>query len=130
MDLEIVRVETYQYSMPGYDDVWWNVSRAKDEIAAGHILTTVPIERDQMEGIAEKCGFDEARLDRVDDSQPGIGAPLLIPDEGIIYVLIDGTHRCVKALRAGRIFSAQLLTDDAAARCVMSGDARLFGKGR
>lgn len=124
--LEYLRLETYQYTIPGYETVWWNVTAAKAEVAKGHTFTTVPIAREEMQGIATRNDFDEAHLAAVDDTQPGIGAPLYIPGEGVIYILIDGTHRCVKALRAGRTFSAQLLTNEAAMRCVLRGDARLL----
>lgn len=117
--------ETYEYTIPGYETVWWNISRAKWEVRdPANVEVTVPIERDQMQAIADRNDFDPDHLATVDETQPGIGAPIFIEDE-VAYILIDGTHRCVKALRADRPFYAQLLTHAANERCLLRGDLRL-----
>lgn len=99
----------------------WNINQAKVEVAtASSVIATVEIERDQMQIIATRSEFDEAHLPRVDITQPGIGAPVVLPDGSVAFILIDGTHRCVRAYREGRPFFARLLTDEAAARCVIT----------
>lgn len=120
--------QTFHYDVPGYARCWWDINLAREEADAGHLVATAEIDRDQMQEISERNEFDEAKVELVDDSLPGIGAPLRIPPQfgtGIAYILIDGTHRCIKALRHGRIFKARLLTDEAADRCWIAGDERL-----
>ena len=116
--LDFLHVETFRYTIPGHGTLIWNVSAAKDAIAAGQVLTRVPIAREQMAGIVAKNEYEEARVAMVDPSRPGIGAPFLW--EGRVeYLLIDGTHRCVKAYRMGVPFEVDLLTDEAAKACLI-----------
>ena len=112
---------TYQYDVPGHAPVFWDVAAALREVEAGHVEVTVPIDREEMAGIRQNCHWDAAKIDHVDPTIPGIGAPLMLPDEKVvIYILIDGTHRCVRALRDGLPFHARLLTFEAAKRCLLS----------
>jgi hypothetical protein len=124
LSIETVDLETFRYDIPGYQTLVWNVTRAKAEIAAGQVLATVPIVPEEMAAIEAKNGFDPAHLDQVDHTQPGIGAPFWWKGQ-VQYLLIDGTHRCVKAHRAGAEFQVRLLTDRGARRCLLAGDKRL-----
>jgi hypothetical protein len=120
--------ETFTYTVTGYDDFCWNVSRARWEVLEGHVDFVAELPREQMLYIFEHNDFQETHLHRIDVTKPGIAVPLKSPPEyggHVAHILIDGTHRCVQALRTGRPFSAHILTAEAAARCLLHGDDRL-----
>lgn len=115
----------FTYEVPGFAPVHWDITFAIAEAEAGHVVATVAIEPEHMAAIRAGNAWDAAKLDTVDPTIPGIGAPIIIEGK-VIYILIDGTHRCVRCLRDGLPFHARLLTDEAARRCVLSGPAALL----
>jgi hypothetical protein len=120
LDETHIRVEVFRYNVPGVGEVVWDITFG--------------------EGVA--CSFPAvcwrwwtSRWTRWSASwratnttrrgyrtwtrrKPGIAAPLVF-DGRIAYVLIDGQHRCARALRDGIVFKAQLLTDAAARLCLI-----------
>lgn len=127
---DTLKVEIYRHTIAGYADLVWNVSRAKWEVAAGHTLALVPVDDETLAGIAEKNAWDPLQVKHANPAEPGIGAPF-VWEGHIQYLLIDGTHRAVRNqhdLTAGGSlrFHVHLLTDEAAARCLISGDERLL----
>ena len=117
--------ETFQYDIPGHPPVCWNVTAAKRAVAAGQVVARVTVPPDQLAAISQKNDWTQAGVDRADPTVPGIGAPL-IWDGGILYVLIDGTHRAVRALQTGVPFDADLLTDDASRACLITAPTALI----
>lgn len=119
MDM-ITVTKAYTYSVDGHGDIVWDIGLALAFANAGEIETTIEVDRDQMAMIAARNDFNEARLAEVDPSIPGIAAPVWIPQiDQRVYVLIDGTHRCVRALRDGVPFHARVLTHVAALKCMV-----------
>lgn len=114
--------QTFRYEIPGEPDIVWNIDRARELVRdQANVAATVPIREPDAREIAESNSWEEAHLANVDPNEPGIGAPILY--KGMIsYVLIDGQHRNVRALREGRTFTARLLTDEASRACVILGD--------
>jgi hypothetical protein len=101
----------------------WDVTIAKQLVAAGHIEACVEIPRDIMQGIADRNEeWIPAKLDAADPSVPGISVPMVL-DGHIMYQLIDGNHRIAKALREGRTFQTYLLTAEASRACLIHGPA-------
>ena len=123
-DIRLVREEGFTYEIPGVGEMIWNVALAKALIASRYV-EEVTLEPSEMQAIAERSSYDEAHLKDVDPAIPGIGAPMIWEGQ-IIYVLIDGIHRCVRALREQRPFLARLLTDEDARLCVVSAPAGLI----
>jgi hypothetical protein len=116
-----VWAETYTFTCPGQEPpTRWNVSYAKQLVGCGCIVATVDIDRQTMMDISTRNEWNPAKLPYVDPSDPGIAAPF-VHEGALIYILIDGTHRCVKALQQGVPFRAHLLTDDAARACHIEG---------
>lgn len=113
--------EVFVYTIPNEKEpLRWDVLHAKALIGAGEKVGTVTVELDQMAIIARKNDWDPAHLPNVDPSRPGIGAPCVFEGRRI-YILIDGTHRCVRSLMEGRAFVVDLLTDAASLRCFIDG---------
>ena len=110
--------ETFDYDISQVGRITWNVTLAK-QLIARRDQGLVIIERVEMQAIADWSAFDEAHIRDVNPQVPGIGAPILWEGR-IIFVLIDGIHRNVRALREGLSFQARLLTDEDARRCVIS----------
>ncbi len=116
---------TYSYEVPGVGTVWFNVDQALREVdTPGSVLMTVEIEREELAAIQRRNFWIPERIDAVDPTIPGIGVPLSHAGQ-LFYILIDGTHRAVKALRDGVKFEARLLTDAAARRCFIDGPREL-----
>ena len=114
-------VFTYElFPLPG-DPLVWDITRAKELVAEGRVIRRVPMDANGMREIAQNNDWNPAHLPNVDPALPGIAAPIIVPGIGTIYTLIDGTHRCVRALLEGRIFYADLLTDEAGRACLISG---------
>lgn len=124
------RHESFRYQIPGEPDILWDVTIARAALEAGYLLTEVEIPRSEMQEIANRNAWDPVKLDAVDPAIPGIGAPLVLPQLGVIYVLIDGLHRNARALRDGLPFRARLLTDDAARACFLEGPLHLMPWGQ
>ena len=105
----------------------WDIDQAIREVAEGNFFAIDWLTDEAKQGVYERCGWDADKLARVDPSIPGIGAPLRIPSLGVVsYILIDGTHRCVRAYLEKLPFGAKLLTDEAAKRCLVRADPELI----
>jgi len=118
--------DTFEYQIPGYEPILWSVRRAERALAEGELMATVDMTLEQMRMVVERNYVDPAHLDRVDPSAPGIGAPL-VWEGAIQYILIDGNHRCARALRDGRLsYRVRLLTDAGAQAAFLSGPLDLM----
>lgn len=118
--------DTFVYEIPGYEPFMWDVTIAQQLVAAGAIEATIAMPFEDMAEVVSKNDVVPEHVDRVDPTIPGIAAPIINPcltPRGISYVLIDGTHRCAKALRQQQPFIVYLLTDVAARRALLSGPA-------
>lgn len=121
------KVEWFEYRIEGEPGTLiWNVTKARALVASGHgTFDCVPISREVMQDIANQNEWDPSHVAKADPALPGIASPLIVPnnlhgmvgDRVIIYQIIDGIHRCVRALQLGLPFSAHLLTDEAARAC-------------
>lgn len=128
MQVESVRWawwEEYRYTVPGHGMLVWHITRAKEQVAAGHVVACVEMSREEMANTIARCEWDESHLLEVDITLPGIAAPF-IWDGRIIYVPIDGIHRLVRAYREGKPFYFQLLTDAASRACLIEGPRELI----
>lgn len=115
----------FTYTTERGHQLMWDVTRAKAEVAAGHTIATVPIAPSELAEIAARNDWTAARVAIADPTLPGIGAPM-VWEGSVIYILIDGTHRAVRAHQTDGVFSAHLLTDEAARRCLLSGPPALM----
>jgi hypothetical protein len=115
------KVEVYHHDIPGVGRITWDIGRAKRQLDAGHIVqpAPAPIDPAVMQHIADHNEYDDAVVASANPKEWGIAAPILWQG-AIQYVLIDGTHRCIKALREGKPFYAYLLTDEAARACLLA----------
>lgn len=116
-------IEFFDYQIDdahGGGYVRWDVTAAKAAVAAGAVITRSTMALEDMAEIAARNDWDEAVVAKADPAQPGIAAPIIVPGLGVVYTLIDGTHRCVAALRRGQPFVADLLTDEASRRCIVA----------
>lgn len=120
-----LRGEMFEYVVPDHGTLVWNVTIAKLEAAEGNLIATVEMSREDMAGVVRQNSFEEAHLADVDITLPGVGAPVVWENK-ILYVMIDGTHRCVRAYREDKPFVVQLLTDEAAKRSFVGGPPNLM----
>lgn len=111
--------EWHPYGVDGGQVMYWDVTTAQEHVRLGHIAATVVLGRAELEEVNKNNETNEAHLERVDPSIPGIGAPVERNGE-VGYILIDGNHRAVRAFRDGGTFTVNLLTDEAAIDCQMS----------
>lgn len=115
----MLQLVTYTHVFAPERQVVWNVSLAITLLEhERYCLVTVPVAEDVMRHVATVNAWTRERAAQVDVSVPGIGAPVII-DGAIGYQLIDGTHRCARALADKRPFFARLLTDEAARMCII-----------
>ena len=126
MRLSDFEFEGFAYTLDnGMPVMRWNISQAIEAVARGEIYGVTPVDLEQMHAIAERNDFNEATLPHVDPNIPGIAAHINVPGDGPgtgrFAIMIDGTHRCVEALREGRGFSVAVLTDEAARACMFAG---------
>ena len=125
--------EGYTYDVPGGGQVRWCVTSARALIEANPAANVFRVEEiplSEMAEIAKRTSWDPARLDEVDPSIPGIAAPIVLPEYGVVYILIDGLHRNARALRDGHTFHARLLTDGVARQCLLEGALELMPWGQ
>jgi hypothetical protein len=64
----------------------------------------------QLARIAATYAYDRAHVARIDPRRPGIAAPIA-HDGQVLYVVIDGIHRAVRAHETGQPFCCDVLTD-------------------
>jgi hypothetical protein len=119
--------ETYRYTLQdGLGDIVWDVLHAKRLVATGG-CPLMPVDREQQAHVARTYDISEAKVAAADIRQPGIAAPMIWlgspqygPPRHIVYVLIDGIHRTVRAFRDGQPFSAYVLSDAQSRACLLS----------
>ena len=85
----------------------------------GESVACPPLPHDYLAHVASHNEFDEAHVAEVDVSEPGIAVEHEYHGQ-TYHVLIDGTHRAVRALREGREFRAFILPVAVADRCRVS----------
>lgn len=119
-----IRVETFEYTIEAVGSILWNVTLAKQLIERRY-HAVVDIAVSDMQDIVERNEYDPNHLKNVDPTCPAIAAPILW-EKKIIYVMIDGIHRCARALQDGLPFQAKLLTDDDARACWINGPMELM----
>ena len=125
--IERYTLNTYQYKIPGFFLLLFDVDRAIELVEAGETNGIVEIDRDEMIAIALRNDWRAERVAAVDHRIPGIAAPVYIPEiQRIVFILIDGTHRCVAALQAGKPFYARILNSRAADQIMIMSDRRLM----
>ena len=108
--LGIAQVEAYTYTFDSGEAIVWNVDEAKRLIARRRV-DIIDVPREELAVIKARNEWSPPRVAQVDPTIPGIGAPILF-DGNIGYILIDGTHRCVRALELDIPFKVALLTDE------------------
>jgi len=117
---EAVRFEVYRYNINGIGYILYDINKARECIAERSEMRDIEVPADEMPSICNNLdGEDEARIEAADPGTNGIGATLLWEGERVI-LLIDGQHRCAKAMRLGIPFHIDLLTDDDLRECIIS----------
>ncbi len=114
------RYEVYTHTLPNGELMIWDVSTAKAAVARGEIVAEIDMDIAAMRHVVEHNEYDEAIVARANIAQPGIAAPCVWQGQ-VCYLLIDGSHRCVKAYRAGQAFRVTLLSDRAGDSCLLAG---------
>ncbi len=113
----VLVIETFRFEIPDVGIILWNITLAKDLIEQ-RSQDIIEIVKEEMVKIVLRNEYDHDHSNHVDPSIPGIGAPIVF-ENTIIYMLIDGIHRCARALRDNVPFYARLLTDDDARACIL-----------
>jgi hypothetical protein len=116
--------EVFEYTVPDRGTLLFNIDAAKKAVADGRILRTVEIDRAEMEHIASRNLIRAEYVAAADHTQPGIAAPMLVDDE-VIYILIDGNHRCARAVQINAPFFAHILPVDAAIESIITFEPQL-----
>ena len=112
-----LNTETYTYEWPG-GSATWNIAKAKQCILDGRAAGWNDVPRDQLQIIADRYEYDEAKVTLADPSIPGIAAPILDQDQ-VVYVIVDGIHRAVRAYRDGQPFIVLILSDSDSRTCIL-----------
>ena len=122
-----IRHEIYTFTFqPSGKQVTWDVSKAKEMVRKGEVFMKMPVPREQLEIIVKTYEWQEEAVKSADLAWPGIGAPIIVEEDGhlaITYTLIDGIHRCIKAYRENKEMFAWTLTDWGSWNCIMQADA-------
>jgi len=104
--------EYFVYHLEGRYD--FDVDRARVFTSDGR--EAVELEEESTRLSLEGCTMDEAHIDHVDPTIPGLIAHVFHTtpegEELAGHVLIDGNHRAARCLRDGLPFRAYLLTED------------------
>ena len=114
--------EYYKYFSGLYE---FDVEAARKWVADGR--APVEVEPDSVRDSVEITTIDDAHIDHVDPSIPGIITHVwFVTDDGEEahgHLLIDGNHRAARCLRDGRPFFAYVLTEAESRAVVMRGPA-------
>jgi hypothetical protein len=102
----------------------WDITRARDHVQRGDVVGLDEIPRGVLAEIAASNDWQQDVVDKADPSKHGIAAPIVALGE-VIYILVDGTHRAVRALQQGQPFSAWLLTPEANRACLVRCEGRV-----
>ena len=117
-----VEHEAFTFTTIFGDVFTWDITRAREFAQAGgeHVVGLSEIPPQVLAEIAASNEWQQDVVDKADPSQHGIAAPMVAAGQ-IIYVLIDGTHRAVKALQTRQTFCAWMLSDKANRACLVRG---------
>lgn len=115
-----VEHEAFTFTTILGDVFTWDVTRAREAVAAGDVVGLSEIDPSVLAEIAANNEWEQSVVDVADPSKHGIAAPLVAFGQ-VIYVLIDGTHRAVNALQHRKTFRAWMLTDKANRACLVHG---------
>ena len=103
----------------------WNVTKALELVAAGRVIRKERLSAEVMLSVAENNEWTDDGVANADPSVPGIAAPV-VENGAVMFVLIDGIHRCVRSIvdlasgvEGAKPFEAWLLTADANRECLM-----------
>lgn len=102
----------------------WDITRAREHVEKQDVAGLDEIPIGVLQEIAASNEWEQSVVDKADPSRPGIAAPIVAMGQ-VIYILVDGTHRAVKALQQGRTFSAWLLTPAANRACLVRCEGRV-----
>lgn len=102
----------------------WDITRARDHVQRGDVAGLDEIPRGVLAEIAASNDWKQDVVDKADPSKHGIAAPIVALGQ-VIYILVDGTHRAVRALQQGQTFSAWLLTPEANRACLVRCEGRV-----
>ena len=128
VEYEFIKFQGFTYTFDNGDVIIWNADEAEKLLSAGGHRETIPVDREQMEVLMARCEWDAKHVETANPDQPGIGAPVKLVDpkdireaggRDVIYIIIDGIHRCVRAYMEQRPFHVRLLTDAASRACVV-----------
>ena len=92
---------------------YFNIDKAIElcELAKEAGFTPITVSRASQENILKINYVNDKYVDNADETKPGIA--IQIEDErvaeGLFYILIDGTHRCAKAYKLNKDWSAFFL---------------------
>jgi len=113
--VEVVKVQTFTFTV---DDevIHWDVGAATEAVTRGEVLARLELPLEYMMHVARNNDYDPAHVAEVDYTQPGIAVEHE-HDGQMYHVLIDGTHRCVRALLERKPFYAWILSRAVADRC-------------
>jgi hypothetical protein len=115
---------TFSYNTDSLGRLTWNVTKAL-ALVQEHGSPLVEVPREVMEQVRDHYRYREepdwrAVVDAADPTVPGVGAGFWHPDFKEWYtVLIDGTHRCVRAVELHLPFHAYLLSPQDSYACLL-----------
>lgn len=112
-----VQHEAFTFTTILGDVITWDVTKAREQVAAGNTVGLSEIPPHVLAEIAAANEWTPDVVATADPSKHGIAAPVIAMGQ-VIYVLIDGTHRAVHALQHRKTFCAWLLSDAANRECL------------
>jgi hypothetical protein len=115
-----VEHEAFTFTTILGDVFTWDITRARELVQAGgaNVIGLSEIPPSVLAEIAVSNEWQQAVVDKADPTQHGIAAPVVAFGQ-VIYILIDGTHRAVKALHDRTPFCAWMLSDKANRACLV-----------
>lgn len=120
-----VEHEAFTFTTILGDVLMWDVTKAREEVERNEVVGLSEIPPMTLAEIAASNEWTRAGVEAADPSKHGIAAPVVAFGQ-VIYVLIDGTHRAVRALKDKKPFSAWMLNDAANRRCLVRGKKELI----
>lgn len=118
-------IEAFTFTVNTGEVLQWNITKAKELVAAGHVVGKEDLDVATMASIARSNEWTADGVAAADASEPGIAAPVVGPDGETIFVIIDGVHRCVRAMLDSKPWAAWLLTLEANAACLLVAPSHL-----
>ena len=114
-----VEHEAFTFTTIYGDVITWDITHAREQVRTRQIAGLHEIPRDVLAEIAAANEWTQAGVDAADVSRHGISAPL-VANGRVVYILIDGTHRAVRALQTNKPFCVWLLTDEGNRDCIVN----------